>query len=72
MKVILDTNVIYSALYSKNGASYQVLTVVSERVALAKMMSRLNKSTNKMSPNDLLAFLDKNVSNNKPLNQDKM
>ncbi|WP_192483442.1 MULTISPECIES: putative toxin-antitoxin system toxin component, PIN family [Cysteiniphilum] len=26
MKIILDTNVIYSALYSKNGASYQVLT----------------------------------------------
>ncbi len=28
MKVVLDTNVVYSALYSKNGASYKILTTI--------------------------------------------
>ncbi|WP_192483441.1 MULTISPECIES: Arc family DNA-binding protein [Cysteiniphilum] len=49
-----------------------VMSAVSERVALAKIMSNLNKNTVKMAPNELVAFLDENVSNNKPLSKDEM
>lgn len=49
-----------------------VMSAVSERVALAKVMSNFNKNTVKMAPNELIAFLDENVSNNKPLNKDEM
>jgi uncharacterized protein (DUF1778 family) len=49
-----------------------IMSAVSERVALAKVMSSLNKNTVKMVPNELIAFLDKNVSNNKPLSRDEM
>ncbi|WP_151192718.1 Arc family DNA-binding protein [Cysteiniphilum sp. JM-1] len=49
-----------------------IMSAVSERVALAKIMSKLGGNTVKMAPNDLIAFLDKNVSDNKPLNKDKI
>ena len=48
------------------------MSAVSERVALAKVISKLNRNTVKMTPNDLVTLLDKNVGNNKPLNRDGM
>ncbi|WP_100550776.1 toxin-antitoxin system HicB family antitoxin [Caedibacter taeniospiralis] len=49
-----------------------IMSAVSERVALAKVTYRLNKNTTRLSTADFINFLEKNVKNNPPLDQDKL